>query len=130
MKIQINKSRGLVYCIKEKGDKTYRDSGWSSAESKFLYDVLQILKARGMDCIKKRMWKDGHMKDDTQQYIRDRKGEWCMYNPSYDVFDIGLLFNDSDIVKLVYVPLSKKQKAHDESETEFEAEARMEAEVN
>lgn len=43
------------------------------SESTLLHQVKKELITQGYDVIKKRMWKDGHMVADTQQYIRTRK---------------------------------------------------------
>jgi hypothetical protein len=89
-----------VTVVKEKGDPVFKSTDWALAESTFLYHVKKKLQGAGYDCIKKRMWKDGHMVDDTQQYIRDRKGEWCIYNPAYAVYDAGEVFNEDGAVIL------------------------------
>ena len=92
---------------KEKGDKKFYDSDWAWAESKFLYRVQQEIKKQGYDVIKKRMWKDGHMVDNTQSYIRTRKwtdatdpDQFCIYNASYSVYDAGEYFNEYGSMKL------------------------------
>lgn len=69
---------------REAGDpKFYKGSGWTGArgevtsdvaESRFLYWLKNILNEKyGFDLIKKRMWRDGHLVDDMQQYLRTRK---------------------------------------------------------
>ena len=70
MKIELEQ----FYCrvIKEDDDPYFHRGGYANAESTFLYHVLQGLKRMGYDVIKKRMWKDGHLVDDTQQYICPR----------------------------------------------------------
>ena len=96
MKVKIE---GL-HCIvtKEPGDPVFRNSGWASAESTFLYHVKKALIAQGHDVIKKRMWKDGHMMDERQQYIRTRsrrspKPHLYIWNDSWAVYDAGREFN-------------------------------------
>lgn len=93
MKVDINILNHYVEVTKEKGDPYFETTEWASAESTFLYYVKKELQAQGFDCIKKRMWKDGHLVDDRQQYIRDRKGEWCIYNDAWAIFDAGERFN-------------------------------------
>jgi hypothetical protein len=44
-----------------------------SGESNLLHAIKKELNQRGYDLIKKRMWKDGHLVDDLQQYLRTRK---------------------------------------------------------
>jgi hypothetical protein len=106
MKVTVDKINGKVMVEKEKGDPNFKRSGWGDAESTFLYHVKQELQKQGYDCIKKRMWKDGHLVDDTQQYIRDRKGNWCVYNWMYATYDAGEVFNEDGAYELAYVELS------------------------
>lgn len=99
MKVKLNLENKTCEVIKESGDPVFRGSGWAEAESTFLYHVLQNLKEQGFDLIKKRMWKDGHMVDNTQQYLRTRawgKGEdeYCLYNSAYAIEDLGEEFNN------------------------------------
>lgn len=82
--------------VKQKGDKRFTNSNWGSAESQFLYAVKNSLIAQGFDLIKKRMWKDGHLVDDAQQYIRSRKQDKDhigIYNNTYALCDAGEVFN-------------------------------------
>ena len=59
---------------KEKGDPIFRSSNWCpDAGSTLLYHVKKILNKAGCDLVKIRMWKDGHLVDDMQQYLRTRK---------------------------------------------------------
>jgi hypothetical protein len=102
MKVEINKYTGVVLVTKEKGDPVFRNSGWALAESTFLYHVKKELEKQGYDCIKKRMSSDGHMMDDEQQYIRDRKWKWYIYNGRYATFDAGMEFNERGVVDLYY----------------------------
>jgi hypothetical protein len=104
MIVTVDKEHGQVHITKEKGDPHFSRSGWSDAESTFLYRVKQELIKQGYDCIKKRMWKDGHMTDDQHQYIRDRKGKWFIYNASWAVYDAGEKFNEYGEVDLWYEP--------------------------
>lgn len=104
MKVELNLEKGYCKVTKEQGDPRFTRGGWSvDAESTFLYHVLKELKKQGYDVIKKRMWKDGHMVDDTQQYIRTRKymdsehfapGEFAIYNDAYALYDLGEEFNE------------------------------------
>lgn len=86
---------------KEAGDKRYK-RGYALPESGLLYDVLKALKKQGQDVIKKRMWRDGHMMDDNQQYIRTRHymtsepgtaGEFAIYNNRWTIEDAGEEYN-------------------------------------
>jgi len=101
MKVTLDLNRKSCAVEREKTDKKFYDSSWSSSESQFLYAVLQALKAQGLDVIKKRMWKDGHMVDDTQLYIRTKKWgilddgkQFAIYNQHYAIYDAGERFNE------------------------------------
>lgn len=103
MKVIINKHAGLVTVEKEPGDIHFYRSGYTDAESIFLYHVKKELIKQGYDCIKKRMYKDGHMVDDLQQYIRDRKSTWFIFNRDYAIYDAGEQFNKKGVVDLIYI---------------------------
>jgi hypothetical protein len=76
----------VVTLLREKGDVRYKPTGkqgnsWGDGESHLLYHLQQKIKNGEVenwgdlptDVIKKRMWKDGHLVDDRQLYIRSRK---------------------------------------------------------
>lgn len=105
MLIDINRITNIVTVTKEKGDPVFKSTDWALAESTFLYHVKKQMQSAGYDIIKKRMWKDGHMVDDTQQYIRDRAGDWCIYNNSYAYYDAGEQFNTHGVVFLRFMDL-------------------------
>jgi hypothetical protein len=105
MLININRVNGIVIVEKQDGDPYFHTTKWALAESTFLYHIKKQLIKAGYDCIKKRMWKDGHMVDNTQQYIRDRKGEWCIYNDNYFLYDAGEEFNKTGLVHLRFKSL-------------------------
>ena len=97
-------------CIiqREQGDpKFYNSRGsWGSGESRHLYHIQKALIAQGYDVIKKRMWRDGHLVDDEQQYIRTRKG----FEPSFMIYDseyaLRLLnedYNNNERIRLAVV---------------------------
>jgi len=101
MKIKLDFENHVCIVTREDGDPKFRRSGWALPESTFLYHVQQELKKQGYDVIKKRMWKDGHMVDDTQQYVRTRRWgsdplgntEFAIYNTCYAVYDAGEEFD-------------------------------------
>jgi hypothetical protein len=101
MKVTLDLKNNVCTVTKESGDPRF-SGGYALPESTFLYHVLKALKAQGYDVIKKRMWKDGHMVDNTQQYIRTRKymttpvndpHEFAIYNLCYSLEDLGEEFN-------------------------------------
>ena len=49
------------------------DSRKIYSESAFWHAVKRELQKQGYDVIKKLMWKDGHLVDDNQYYVRTRK---------------------------------------------------------
>lgn len=89
---------------KETGDPIFRDSEWGSGESRLLYKVQQILNARGMDLIKKRMWKDGHMVSEEQLYLRSRdmkkKDAIMLWNTHWQINGIDTDFNKDGVAEL------------------------------
>jgi hypothetical protein len=96
MKVTLDRYTCVV--VKEPGDPTFRKSGWAYAESTFLHYVKKELIKQGHDVIKKRMWHDGHLVDEDQQYIRTRSwkkdGDFFIFNNSHAIYDAGLGFND------------------------------------
>jgi len=77
MKVEFkNNKDGSPYKLvvtKEPKDKIRVINREARGESTLLHHIKKILNARGYDLIKKRMWKDGHMVGDMQQYLRTRK---------------------------------------------------------
>lgn len=74
MKVEIKGNECII--TREQDDPRFKDGGFAggnAGESRLLYHVKNILNKRGYDLIKKRMWRDGHMVDDLQQYLRTRK---------------------------------------------------------
>lgn len=58
---------------REAGDPRFYGVRNAAGESAFLYWLKSILnKNYGFDLIKKRMWKDGHLVSEMQQYLRTR----------------------------------------------------------
>ena len=103
----VKMQKGCCIVTKEKGDMRLTDSNWSTKESVLLYRIKQNLNARGFDLIKKRMWKDGHLVDDCQQYLRSRKPKSknciAIYNHRYAIEDAGDTFNKEGSVSLAVV---------------------------
>ena len=105
MKTTLNTERNVLTVEREKHDPVFRHGGYAQAESTFLHHVKKALIEQGHDVIKKRMWKDGHMMDETQQYIRDRGGKFGIFNPQYALYDAGEHFNEHGEVELMVVNL-------------------------
>lgn len=71
MKVTINGNTCTV--IRENGDPKYYGNRNAKGESNLLHAIKAELNKQGYDLIKKRMWRDGHLVDDFQQYLRTRK---------------------------------------------------------
>jgi len=106
MKVQLDFDGNSCNVYKEDGDPRFH-CGYSEPESTFLYHVKKELIKQSYDVIKKRMWKDGHLVDDNQQYIRTRKygketseNDFAVYNRCYSIYDAGQEFNKEGYVCL------------------------------
>jgi hypothetical protein len=79
MLIQLNFLENMAIVRKEDKDKKiYRDS-------ELFHKIKRELQALGFDCIKKERVKDGHLVSEGEYYIRDRKWEWWIFNPDYQI---------------------------------------------
>jgi len=93
---------------REKGDPVCRGLHHAAGESRLLYHIKQQLNRQGYDFIKKRMWKDGHMMDDIQQYLRERRRQkdgrqLAIYNGYWAIRGIEEDFNkEGETVLVVY----------------------------
>jgi hypothetical protein len=91
MKLSITNT--TIRLTREAGDPKFYGIANAAGESKLFHYLKKHLNQHGIlggDFIKKRMWKDGHLVDDMQQYLRSRKecadgGIWCIYNASYAI---------------------------------------------
>jgi hypothetical protein len=103
MKVKID-GKNCTVTREDSDKKIYRRTDWADPESTFLHDVKKELNNQGYDFIKKRMYKDGHLVDDRQQYLKDRnpmgKGIYCIHNGYYAVFDAGLEYNKEGVYVL------------------------------
>lgn len=59
--------------IKEPGDLRFSGRVNAAGESRLLYHIKKQLNKTGFDLIKKHCWRDGHLMDNYQQYLRTRK---------------------------------------------------------
>ena len=57
---------------REAGDPKFYGVREAKGESGVLHHLKKWLNDHGHDFIKKRMWKDGHIVDEMQQYLRTR----------------------------------------------------------
>lgn len=75
MKLEFNEYGTCLTVTREPQDPTYKNGGYAegnAGESRLLYHIKKKLNNAGCDFVKVRMWKDGHLVDDMQQYIRAR----------------------------------------------------------
>ena len=72
---------------KEHGDIKFSGNLNAAGESRLFYHMKPILESiTGRKWIKKRMWKDGHMVDDIQQYLRTANKPYeCIYNSAWAI---------------------------------------------
>lgn len=104
MKININ--QGSVTITRENGDKKYYGIANGAGESKFFHDLKKELNKQGYDLIKKRMWKDGHLVDDMQQYLRTRKkgagkADIAIYSTFWAIRGANEDFNNGEVTLCV-----------------------------
>ncbi len=52
-------------------------------ESLLFHAVRNELRRQGFDVIKKLMWKDGHLTDDSRYYIRERSWKFAVFFEFY-----------------------------------------------
>jgi len=62
----------ILTVIREPGDPAPFNPIEARGESTLLHHIKKKLNAAGFDLIKKRAWKDGHLLDERQQYLRTR----------------------------------------------------------
>lgn len=139
-------SGNTLTVIRETGDPKFYCGSWGNAESRFLYHVKQALNKSKRDIekignghsiprikfIKKRMWKDGNMVDESQQYLRtktyvgkqsclvkpitnplvfeDENVYFILYNNHWAISDLGEDFNQGEAqLSLGFIPICKPQ---------------------
>lgn len=72
------------------------------SESALMYAIKNILRDSGLNVVKKLMWKDGHLVNDTQYYIRERRGKWCLWDTEYQVRNLAEDYNRGETIHLQY----------------------------
>jgi hypothetical protein len=107
MKVQVLEHVCVV--TKEPGDPRFSGVVNAAGESRLLYHIKKELNKRGYDLIKKRMWKDGHLVDSMQQYLRTRKKsdnnihDIYIYNGNWNVEGADERLNRDGTVTLTVV---------------------------
>jgi hypothetical protein len=114
---KITIGEAFIKVEKEESDPKYFYNGWGDGESKFLYWLKNILNKEpyNMDLIKKRMYKDGHLVDDNQQYLRSRKiikgnVDFMIYNGHWAITGLNDDWHKDGVVYLLL-------ERYDENET-------------
>ena len=97
MLIDLSK-KGYLIVRKEITDPKFGKS--AKGESWFFYRLCKALKAQGYDCIKNLAWKDGHLVDNFQYYIRDRKDRWMVWDESHNIRMAGAVFDEAGEITL------------------------------
>lgn len=94
--MQITLNGKSVTIIREESDpKLYSDSI-------LFHRIRNKLNEMGYDVIKKLMNKDGHLVADTQYYIRDRKGDFCIHDDQYAIRSAYRDYNDGKLILTKY----------------------------
>jgi hypothetical protein len=106
MKVEIKGN--LCIATKEPTDPKFSGTVNAKGESRLLHHIKQELNKQGYDLIKKRMWKDGHLMDDNQQYLRTRKkgagvADIYIYNNRWALEGAEEPFNRNGYVELAVV---------------------------
>lgn len=109
MKVTLNLNAhgdGNCTVTREPGDPRFHGIRNAAGESRLLYHMKKELAKQGYDFVKKRMWKDGHMMDEMQQYLRERKGgknSRCLaiYNGNWAINGADKDFNEGEAVFIV-----------------------------
>ena len=103
MKVELRTNSCVV--TREANDKRHYGTRNAAGESALLYAVKLALNDQGYDFVKKRMYRDGHMVDDIQQYLRERdvRGQRCLaiYNGSFAVEGANDVLNREGVVRLI-----------------------------
>ncbi len=111
MKVTLTDTSCLVE--QEPGDKRYYGIRNAAGESNLLYAVKNQLNNQGYDFIKKRMAKDGHMMDDMQQYLRERKAmngrQLAIYNRRWAIEGADETLNRTGRVDLIVTDIGMEE---------------------
>lgn len=95
---------GIVTVVREAKDRKYGKN-----ESLFFYDLKKAIKEQhNVDVVKKLAYKDGHLLDNLQYYIRERKGEWCILDNQHALRSCSEVYSKEGEVKLSFVWLVNK----------------------
>jgi hypothetical protein len=101
MILELKENRLIVK--REPTDSKYYGNANGAGESNLLHTIKTELNKQGYDLIKKRMWKDGHLVDDMQQYLRTRKkgagkADIYIYSGFWNIRGANEDFNNGEVV--------------------------------
>lgn len=103
---------GKLKLTRENDDQKYYGDIEAKGESLLLHHLKQLLNANGFDLIKKRMWKDGHMVDVYQQYLRGTDPDGVMvgiYNPNDAIAGLNDYWNENGTCTLFVADLLPRE---------------------
>ena len=73
MRVKLNIRKGYIEVIRTPSDPRFSGVKNAKGESRLLYHLKLFLNTYcGLDMVKKRMWRDGHLVSEQQQYLRTR----------------------------------------------------------
>lgn len=113
--INITNNEGTITVFREKEDLKFYGIARAAGESRFLYWLKNKLNNEfGFDLIKKRMYHDGHLVDEQQQYLRTRSEKSngpkvMIYNNHWAIRGLEEDFNKGKVI-LSVVPLFSTNK--------------------
>jgi len=103
-----------ITAIRESGDPAFYGAQFARGESRLLYQIKTVLNNNGFDLIKKRMWKDGHMVDEMQQYLRVRHKRTdaphvAIYSPFWQICGAEQDWNQGKVILRLETDLYRRQ---------------------
>jgi hypothetical protein len=101
---------------REPGDPKFYGVRNGAGESALLHYLKKALNAAGNDVVKRRMWKDGHMVDEMQQYLRTRSpkspgAHVMIWNGSWALHGANEEWNAGQVTLEVEYPWATEQKS-------------------
>lgn len=102
---------GKLRVTRESGDPKFYGVKDAAGESRFLYYLKGFLeKEFGWSLIKKRMWRDGHLVNEVQQYLRTPDSKVMLWNDHWAVAGLEQDWNRGEAVLSVWKQIERKQE--------------------
>lgn len=100
--MKVKFTRGHVTFYREENDPKFYGIRYAAGESNLLFYIKTWLNQRGFELIKKRAWKDGHLLDDKQQYLRANKKSSksphiCIYSGFFAIEGAEKPWNEGEV---------------------------------